>query len=96
MVETMNRARQGVEGQGPFTEGKVAKTIETQTAKMPSDIFLWTALGTMGMSLFLQTSGNKEKGLLFGQLVAPILIMGLYNKIVKVAGGSDSTEVGFE
>jgi hypothetical protein len=96
MVETMNRARQGMEAQGAYTEGKVAKTIEHQTAKMPSDIFLWTALGTWGMSLFLQSSGNKEKGLLFGQLVAPILILGLYNKIVKVAGGSDSMEAGFE
>jgi len=96
MVETMNRARQGMEGKGPYTEGKVAKTIEHETAKMPSDIFLWTALGTMGMSLFLQSSGNKEKANLLGQFVAPILILGLYNKIVKVAGGSDSTEAGNE
>jgi hypothetical protein len=36
-------------------------------------------------------SGNRHRGLLLGQLAAPILILGLYNKIVKVAG-SDSTE----
>ncbi|HET9888191.1 MAG TPA: hypothetical protein VFR10_11840, partial [bacterium] len=72
----MNRTHTGIEGQ-PYTEGKVAKTIEHQTAKVPSDIFLWTALSAMGMSLFLQMSGNRHKGLLFGQLAAPILILGL-------------------
>lgn len=89
MVETLNRARTGKEGEGPYVEGKVAKKIEEQTAKMPSDIFLWTALSTMGISLFLQTSGQRHKGLLFGQMVAPILILGLYNKIVKVAGSDE-------
>jgi hypothetical protein len=29
------------------TEGPVAKTIERQTAKMPSDWFLWAALGSV-------------------------------------------------
>lgn len=27
-------------------EGKVAKAIEEQTAKLPSDLFLWAALGS--------------------------------------------------
>jgi len=90
MVETMNR----IEGQTAYAEGKVAKTIEHQTAKMPSDIFLWTALSTMGVALFLQMSGKRHRGLLLGQLAAPILILGLYNKLVKVAG-SDSTEQDF-
>jgi len=91
MVETMNPARQGIEVPPAHKEGKVAKTIENQTAKMPSDIFLWAALSTIGISLFLQTSGQRHKGLLVGQLAAPILILGLYNKVVKVAG-SDSTD----
>ena len=89
MVETMNRA-----GQPPYTEGKVAKTIEQQTAKVPSDLFLWSALSAIGASLFLQLSGQREKALLLGQLAAPILILGLYNKVVKVAG-SDSMDQSF-
>ena len=28
------------------TEGMVARTIEQQTAKLPSDIFLWAAFGS--------------------------------------------------
>ena len=34
-------------------EGKVTKAIEEQTAKIPSDVFLWAALGSMAVSLAL-------------------------------------------
>ena len=68
------------------TEGVVARTIEEQTAKLPSDIFLWAALGAIGVSAFLEFSGNEEKSRFVGQWVAPFLLLGLYNKLVKVAG----------
>ena len=68
------------------TEGKVAKAIETQTAKIPSDVFLWTALGSMALSLGLKIAGKKSQSLFVGQWAAPILILGLYNKLVKVEG----------
>lgn len=32
-------------------EGTVAKTIEDQTAKLPSDTFLWASVGAMGVSI---------------------------------------------
>lgn len=67
-------------------EGKVAKTIEKQTAKLPSDLFLWTALGTIGLAVTLSIIGKRNAGLLVGELASPILIMGLYNKLVKVEG----------
>ena len=35
-------------------EGKVAKAIEKQTAKLPSDLFLWAALGSMAAAAILQ------------------------------------------
>lgn len=68
------------------SEGVVAKTIEQQTAKLPSDTFLWAALGSIGVSLIFELSGNKEKAHFVGQWVAPFLLLGLYNKVVKVAG----------
>lgn len=68
------------------TEGVVARTIEQQTAKLPSDLFLWAAAGSIGVSLLLQLTGNKEKSHFVGQWVAPFLLLGVYNKIVKVAG----------
>jgi hypothetical protein len=35
-------------------EGGVAKAIESQTAKSPSDLFLWAAFGSMAGSLALR------------------------------------------
>ena len=67
-------------------EGPVAKAIEEQTAKLPSDIFLWIAIGTMAASALLQFSKKKHWSLFVGEWAAPLLIMGLYNKLVKVEG----------
>ncbi|HUR20126.1 MAG TPA: hypothetical protein VMZ90_04910 [Vicinamibacterales bacterium] len=68
------------------SEGKVARTIEEQTAKLPSDSFLWAAIATMGVALALQVSGKKPESLFIGQWAAPFLLFGVYNKLVKVAG----------
>lgn len=67
-------------------EGPVAEAIEEQTAKLPSDIFLWAALGSMAVSATLQIMGKKERSLFVGQWAAPFLILGLYNKLVKLEG----------
>ena len=68
------------------TEGPVAKAIEKQTTKIPSDVFLWSALGSMGVSLALKFMGKKHEALFVGQWAAPFLILGLYNKLVKLEG----------
>ncbi len=68
------------------SEGPVASTIEQQTAKLPSDLFLWAALGSMAVSLVLQLTPAKKKSLFVGQWAAPFLILGLYNKLVKLEG----------
>jgi hypothetical protein len=68
------------------SEGIVARTIEQQTAKLPSDIFLWGALGSIGISLFFELKGNAEKSRFVGQWVSPFLLLGVYNKLVKLAG----------
>lgn len=68
------------------SEGTVAKAIEEQTAKLPSDSFLWAAFAAIGVSLAMQASGKKHGSLFVGQWVAPLLILGVYNKLVKVAG----------
>lgn len=67
-------------------EGPVAKSIEEQTAKLPSDLFLWAALGSMGVSLTLKIQGRSHEALFVGQWAAPFLILGLYNKLVKLEG----------
>jgi len=67
-------------------EGKVAEAIEEQTAKLPSDIFLWASLAAIGTSLTFKILGHKHTALFVGQWAAPILLLGVYNKIVKTQG----------
>ena len=76
----------GTQDAAEHTEGTVARTIEQQTAKLPSDVFLWAALGSIGVSAILQLTGKQKVSLFVGQWVAPFLLLGVYNKIVKVAG----------
>jgi hypothetical protein len=67
-------------------EGPVAKTIESQTVKIPSDVFLWTSFACMGLSLTLKLMKQNSTALFVGQWTTPFLIMGVYNKIVKTMG----------
>ena len=85
----------GTQGQKPtdsleartaHREGEVAKNLEEQTSKLPSDTFLWAAVGAMGAALLMKTARKEHTSLFLGQWVAPLLLFGVYNKIVKVAG----------
>jgi hypothetical protein len=67
-------------------EGPVAKSIEQQTANWPSDWFLWAALGSIATSLTLQVSGRPHASTFVGQWAPTLLILGLYNKLVKELG----------
>ncbi len=67
-------------------EGVVARSIEQQTARLPSDTFLWAALGSIGLSLVLQVTGEEKKANFVGHWAPTFLILGLYNKIVKLQG----------
>ena len=71
---------------GSRQEGPVAKGIERQTAKIPSDIFLWAAVGSMAASATLKICGRRHDALFVGQWAAPFLLLGVYNKLVKIAG----------
>lgn len=84
MLDTMQRPQ--LQEANEHSEGKVARTIEDQTAKLPSDTFMWAALASMGIAFCLQMSGRKHESLFIGQWAAPFLLFGVYNKLVKVAG----------
>jgi hypothetical protein len=73
------------------TEGTVARTIEDQTARLPSDTFLWAAGASIAASAALQLMGNKQASVFVGQWAPTLLILGLYNKLVKQLG-SDLTD----
>ncbi len=67
-------------------EGALARVIEQQTAKIPSHWFLIGAVGAMSTSLVLELSGRERESRFVGQWATPLLIMGMYNKLVKTLG----------
>ncbi len=84
MVQVMDRPETAPHVE--HREGTIARTIEQQTAKLPSDTFLWTALGSIALSLTLQIMGEEKKANFVGHWAPTILILGLYNKLVKLQG----------
>jgi len=70
----------------PKKEDKITKAIEHQTAKIPSDVFLWSSIGAMAVSLGLKLAKQNHAALFVGQWAAPFLLFGIYNKIVKTQG----------
>jgi len=65
-------------------EGRITRLIEQQTAKIPSDIFLVAALAAMGTSLTLELMGRRRPSRFIGMWPAPLLVMGVYNKLIKL------------
>jgi hypothetical protein len=87
-VKTMAReARSKAANFNPeHRESKVATAIEQQTAKLPSDLFLWASLGSISASLVFKILGKDKTALFVGQWAPTFLILGLYNKLVKIEG----------
>jgi hypothetical protein len=81
MLSTTLRGRMG-----EHSEGRLAKMIEQQTAKLPLRHVpvggLWSILGSLALKLM----GEDKKATIIGQWVPTVLILGLYNKIVKTHG----------
>lgn len=67
-------------------EGAFTRVIEQQTAKVPSDVFLFAALGATGLSAVLEFAGKKDLSRFVGQWAPTLLICGVYNKLVKILG----------
>ena len=76
---------------GDPREDAVTKTIESQTAAVPSVAFLALAIGSMGLSLALMVAGRRNLANFIGQWAPTILTMGLYNKLVKLERRNDDT-----
>ncbi len=67
-------------------EDEITKTIERYTAAIPSSVYLAVGVGAMVLSVGAQLAGNGKWGNFFAQWVPTWLIIGLYNKVVKVEG----------
>jgi short subunit dehydrogenase-like uncharacterized protein len=69
-----------------YPESKTATAIERQTAKLPSDAFLYAAGGSIVASLTLKLMGRDKDAMFVGQWAPTFLMLGLYNKLVKLFG----------
>lgn len=78
------KTREGVDAHQE--EGTVTKHIESLTTQLPSGAFLSFAMGAIGTSLLLHLAGKKEDAQFIGQWVPTVLLLGLYNKLVKLHG----------
>lgn len=67
-------------------EGDVARLIEQQAAKIPSHYFLFAALGAMCASAGLEVSGRRRTSRFVGMWPTTLLVLGMYNKMVKTLG----------
>jgi hypothetical protein len=83
---TMRQNQQRSAEPQKHAEGPVARTIEHYTAQAPSDLFLWAAGASIVGSLGMMMAGNRHGALFVGQWAPTFLLLGVYNKIVKVAG----------
>jgi hypothetical protein len=75
---------------GEATEDQVTAAIEKRTSQVPSSAYLVAALASMAVSAGLSLAKKQHPALFVGQWAAPLLLMGIYNKLVK-QHGSDAT-----
>lgn len=67
-------------------EDSVTRLIEQQTAKVPSQLFLVASFAAMGVSLGFELMRRDRAARFVGLWVTPLLVMGVYNKLVKTLG----------
>ncbi|HYE92588.1 MAG TPA: hypothetical protein VEA38_16280 [Terriglobales bacterium] len=76
---------------GRHDEGTLTETVEAFTAEVPSLTYMAVAVGAMAASVGFMVMGRKNVANFIGLWVPSILIMGLYNKLVK-QHGSDGND----
>jgi hypothetical protein len=67
-------------------EDRFTRTIESQTAKIPSSGYFAAAFGAITASAILKIVGKDDWALFVGHWPAAFLLMGVYNKMVKQHG----------
>lgn len=72
-------------------EDQLTSAIESQTSKIPSSGYLGAAIGAMLASAILKSVGKNDWAMFVGQWAPSILVIGLYNKVVKQQGSDAYT-----
>lgn len=71
---------------GEHEEGALTKRIEQFTSQVPSGFYLALTFGAIGLAATLHARGRKDDAQFVGHWVPTILMLGLYNKLVKLEG----------
>jgi hypothetical protein len=69
--------------------GELSERFEAQVERTPTFPFIAGALGSIALSAGLMLAGRREVATFVGQWVPTLLLIGIYNKLVK-----HSNEVG--
>lgn len=80
--EVKDRARESLD-RGRESLNRTAEEVST---RVPSLVFMFAALASIAVSLFLQMRGNRQWSLFVGQWVPSFLLFGLFNKLTKSLG----------
>ena len=81
---------------GEAKEDQITAAIEKFTAKVPSSVYLAGALASMVVSLSLKAAKKEHEALFVGQWAAPFLLLGIYNKLVKIHGSDGVMDANSE
>lgn len=73
-------------GQPGPAEDNFAKAVKGYTTAVPFSAYLGVAVGAIALSLVLQLAGRGKWGNFIAQWVPAWLIIGVYNKLVKLEG----------
>lgn len=68
------------------SESSFARMVEHQAAKIPSELFFFTSVTAMVVSLTAELTDRQRISRFVGMWPGPILIMGVYLKLVKTLG----------
>ena len=64
----------------------ITKLLEQYSSQFPSGFYMSLALGSMALSLYLRLKKREHDALFVGQWAPAFLLIGMYNKLVKLQG----------
>jgi hypothetical protein len=77
---------------GEAQEDQFTGMLESTTGKVPSSVFLGAALVSILGSVAFKAAKKHPEALFIGQWVAPFLLLGIYNKMVKQHGSDAQSQ----
>ncbi|HZY61718.1 MAG TPA: hypothetical protein VFE38_04265 [Edaphobacter sp.] len=78
---------------GDVQEDQITAAMEKCSCQIPTSAYLALALTSMGVSLGLSAAKKPHASLFVGQWAAPFLLLGIYNKMVKLHGSDSSSRL---